>query len=240
VVISMLVSACLLGDPDPMAEPSALADSAIGRAAASSFDASAFAMAVPRVDPIATPDILGNDGKATFSYSYAEAGYEAMKLDEPDKTAHAIFVRASLGFLDYFHVFAAADRASTSFDNATADNYQVGGGVHLPILSRLDLIGEAAWLYDYIDSDHLFDKDTNTGVSLYAGARFMVLDWSGGGLELNGGYRYTDITSLLSDKVNSAIEVGARFHFLNHLSVGATYAFIDQDRSLAVDLRFSF
>lgn len=233
MTIPVLLALGLLGDADPEQ----------GTATLQEF-VSTLAMTDPRtdprVDPFAEPAPLGGDDKTDFSYTWAEAGYATTKLDTANEYAHALFLRASIGFLSYFHVFGGVEREDTSFDNSRVDAYDVGGGVQIPILKSLDAVGEVSWLYNYIDSDHLFDKDTNTGVSLYAGGRWMPLDWSGGGLEIDGGYRYTDITSLLSDKVTNAIEVGARVHFLSHLSVGATYAFIEKDRELLVDLRFSF
>lgn len=238
--IPMLFAACLLGDPQPASDPASIADPPIEAAASPLFDAAAFAglKLPPEIVPGEAPPKESDESR--FSYTWAEAGYAATKLDAPNETAHTYFLRGSIGFLRFFHVFAGYERESTSFDNATLDAYDVGGGVQIPILSRLDVVGEVSWLYNYIDSDHLFNKDTNTGVSLYGGARFMPLDWSGGGLELDGGYRYTDQTSLLSDKVTNAVEVGARVHFLNFLSVGATYAFIEQDREFLVDVRVSF
>jgi hypothetical protein len=237
--IPTLLVACLLSDPGMEDSGSALAASEFGRAGVRAFDAAVLATADPKLDP-AAPPFARASSESAFSYTFLEVGYVRTDLDLIDDDAEAFYARASIGFLEYFHVFGGVAHESTNFDDATVDAYEVGGGVQLPILSQFDVVGEAAWLYNYIDSDTLFDKDTNTGVELYGGARFMVLPWSGGGLELDGGYRYTDIDSLLSDKNTSAIEVGARVHFLSHLSIGATYAFIEDDRRLYADLRFSF
>ena len=234
LLVAGLLSDTGLGDPG-----AALAASEFGRAGVRVFDAAVLAAADPKLDP-ASPPFARDSSESPFSYTFIEAGYARTRLDQIDDNSDAFFALASFGFLKYFHVFAGVERESTNFDDATVDAYEVGGGVQLPILPQLDVVGEAAWLYNYIDSDTLFDKDTNTGVELYGGARFMVLPWTDGGLELDGGYRYTEIDSLLSDKNTSAIEVGARVHFLRHLSIGATYAFIEDDRRLYADLRFSF
>lgn len=238
--IAYLLAACLLTDPEPEATTSSLGASDLGRASVRVFDAAVLAAADPRLDPAALTYVRDGSNESELSYTFVEVGYARTRLDQIDDNSDAFYARASFAFLKYFQVIAGVERESTNFDNANVDTYEIGGGVHLPIMPQLDVVGEAAWLYDYIDSDTLFDKDNNSGVQLYGGARWLLFPWSGGGLEVNGGYRYTEIDSLLSDKNTSAIEVGARVHFLSHLSVGATYAFIEQDRRLYADLRFSF
>jgi hypothetical protein len=72
------------------------------------------------------------------------------------------------------------------------------------------------------------------------GARWMPLPWDGGGLELDGGFRWIDLKGLLSDTQTSAWEVGARVHFLKMLSVGASYTFLEQDKQWGLNARVAF
>jgi len=238
--IAILFAACLLADPEPEGSASILGASELGRASVRAFDAAVLAVADPSVDPAASTYTRDGSDAAAFSYDWVEMGYAVTQIHDISNHTDGFYWRGSIAFLDYFHVLAGIVREETSFDDATLDTYEIGGGVHLSVLPKLDVLGEASWLYNKIDSENLFSSDNNTGVSLYAGARFMVLDWSGGGLEADGGFRYTDINSLLSAKTTRSWEAGARAHFVNHISVGATYAYIEADQRFLFDVRFSF
>jgi len=47
-------------------------------------------------------------------------------------------------------------------------------------------------------------------------------------------------SALASDSVTSAWELGVRAHFIRFLSVGLSYAFIEDDRRTTLNVRFSF
>lgn len=243
--IPALFATLLLGDPDPMTAEERLAGSEVGKAALLAFDASDYGDFTLPPDLAPAPDLvlrepaLTQPDKSSFSYTYAEAGYSNTHLDQLDRNAQAIYVNGSFGFLKFFHVIAGIERQEASLDNVRLYQFDLGGGVHLPILERLDVIGELAYLVDAIDSDNT-SSQTNEGWMAYAGARFMPLTWDRGGLEIFGGIRYIVLDSLLSDKETMSFEVGARGHFLEHMSVGAKAAFLEDDRMLAIDFRFSF
>lgn len=246
MLIPTLLAACLLGEPEAKTNEQPLADPGSERATPVAFDASAWTGLVDPPDFVVPPDLVSREplprksDETSFSYTYAEAGYSVTHLDALDHNAQAVYLNGSFAFLRFFHVIAGLERQETSFDNARLHQFDVGGGVQLPIIDQLDVVGELAYVYNEIDSDRVFNNDTNDGWMAYAGARFMVLPWSNGGLEVNAGFRYTVIDSLLSDRETAAWEFGARAHFLTHMSVGAKYAFMDDDRMAAVDFRFSF
>jgi hypothetical protein len=237
--IPALLATVLLGDPDPVLSEDRLAGSEIGQAALLAFDTSAYGdLALP-------PDLVPREpaprqpDESSFSYTYAEAGYSVTHIDVIDRDADALYLNGSFGFLKFFHVFAGVERQETSFDDFRLYQFDLGGGVHLPILDRLDVVGELAYLVDSIDSDST-SAQTNEGWMGYAGVRFMTFKWDRGGLEVFGGFRYIVLDSLLSDKETASVEVGARGHFLDHMSVGAKAAFLEDDRMLAIDFRYSF
>jgi len=243
--IPALFATFLLGDPDPMTGEARLAGSEIGQAALLTFDASVYGDLALPPDLAAPPDPALREpaprqpDESSFSYTYAEAGYSVTHLDRLDHDAQAIYLNGSIAFLKFFHVIAGVERQETSFDNFRLYQFDLGGGVHLPILERLDVVGELAYLVNAIDSDNT-SSETNEGWMGYAGVRFMPLTWDRGGLEIFGGFRYIVIDSLLSDRETASVEVGARGHFLEHLSVGAKAAFLEDDRMLAIDFRYSF
>jgi hypothetical protein len=246
MLIASLFATCLLGDPEPMTDEARLAGTGIGKAALLAFDASAYGDLALPPDLAATPDpdallepAWRQPDKSSFSYTYAEAGYSVTHVDVIDRNAEAIYLRGSFEFLKFFHVIGGVEREETSFDDFRVYEFELGGGVHLPILERLDVLGELSYLVNAIDSDNT-SSETNEGWMAYAGARFMPLTWDRGGLEIFGGFRYIVLDTLLSDKETAAVEVGARGHFLEHMSVGAKAAFMEDDRMLAIDFRYSF
>jgi len=185
---------------------------------------------------------------ADFSYTYIEAGYLSTDIDQFDENTNQVYGRASLGLFNFLYVFA--DYTAASLDDVdiggtngdvSSDAYGLGVGAHFSLVPRLDLVGEAEWLYNDLSSDEFDDlDDTNNGWTTFAGARWMPLPWEGGGLELNGGFRWIDQEGLLSDDQTAAWEAGGRLHFLKFLSVGVGYTFLEEDSAYNVDARFSF
>lgn len=236
MAIPILLVAFLLADPDPDGTASILGASPFGQAGVRAFESSLLA-ADPRA--AALPFAADDKGASLLSYTYAEVGYSRTDVDVIDDNSDAFYVKGSFNFLKFFNVVAGAERADTSFDNITVDTYFVGAGAHFGILPQLDAVGEVTWIYDKLDSD-TFGSDSDTGYGVYLGGRWIALPWSGGGLEVDGGYRYTHVDALASDSVTSAWELGARVHFIKFLSVGVTYAFIEDDRRVTLNARFSF
>ena len=189
-----------------------------------------------------------DEKKSHFSYTYVEVGYAQTDLDAFDEDADAVYGRASLGLLDFLFVFV--DYAAQSLDDVTlggldgdadADIFGLGFGAHFEVAERLDLVGETSWLYNSLDSDTFDDLDeSDSGWQIFGGARWMPIAWDGGGLEANGGYRWIDSESLLSDDTVGSWEAGGRLHFLRILSAGAKYSFLEDDERWGVDLRVSF
>jgi hypothetical protein len=237
--IPILLAACLLTDPSLQDSGSVLAASDIGRAGVRAFDAAVLAAVDPSVDP--SPLVFAGDkAEADFSYSYVEVGYARTKISDVSSHSNAGYIEGSFGFLDHFRIYGSYIRENTDFDSASLDSYILGGGVHFGVLPKLDLVGDIAWIFNQIDSDSLFTGDNENGFALYAGARWMVLPDLLGGLEADGGLRYSDVTSLASSKVGTALELGGRLHFSRLLSLGLTWDYRESDQRLAFDARFSF
>ena len=144
------------------------------------------------------------------------------------------------GLFDFLYLFLDYSNLSTDFNDTDSDSFGLGAGAHFALTPTLDLVGEAAWLSNDIASDLSTLDDSNDGWTAMAGARWMAAPWDGGGLELNGGYRWIDVKGLLSDDETGAWEAGARFHFLGHFSVGAEYTFLEDDQQWGLNARFSF
>lgn len=199
---------------------------------------------------LTTPASIFQDAEeqADFSYTFIEVGYYSTDVDVIDESSDAVYGRASLGLFKLFYVFL--DYTAESLDDVTSgaatgdvdnDQFGLGAGAHFSLMPKLDLVGEAAWLTNDVSSDDLANlDDQNDGWTGFVGARWMALPWEGGGLELNGGYRYTDIPGLLSDTVTNAWEVGARLHFMRLFSASLNYSIIEEDSRYGIGLRASF
>lgn len=204
------------------------------------FDPARFVAAQTTVDTHRNVDPL--------SYTYIEAGYFSTNLDRFDDDTDAVQARVSIGLLDFLYVFGEytaesldAVQNASSLGDVDNDAVAVGAGAHLELAPAFDLVGEAAWLYNDLQSDQLSNlDDTHNGWTAFAGARWLAVPWSGGGLELNGGARWTDQVTLLTDDEVNAWEAGARVHFLSALSLGARYIMQEDDSTWGVNLRLSF
>jgi hypothetical protein len=183
-----------------------------------------------------------------LSYTFVEAGYLSTDLDGFDDATDAVQARVSIGLFDFLYVFGEytaesldAVQNASSLGDVDNDAVALGAGAHLELAPSFDLVGEAAWLYNDLQSDQLSNlDDTNNGWTAFAGARWLAVPWSGGGLELNGGVRWTDQVTLLTDDEVNAWEAGARVHILTALSVGARYIVQEDDSTWGVNLRLSF
>lgn len=206
---------------------------------------------VPSLDPVPiegpvepasppTAPVLAGD-EWDFSYTFVEVGAVKYDVDNADDDVDIYYGRASLELFKIFHVFGEYQNQSTDFANTDTDLFSLGVGAQLGILPKIDVFGEVAWLYNDVSSDLDELDDTNSGYELFAGARWMALPWERGGLEINGGLGYVDLkNSLASDDEAVEWELGARAHFLKLLSVGLTYAMIEDDDAILGNVRVSF
>jgi hypothetical protein len=184
----------------------------------------------------AAPD---EDRDWDFSYTYVELGAARFDVDQIDDEADIYYGEASLSLLDILYVFLGYENSSIDFNNTDTDLWRLGAGVHLDVLRRLDLIGDITLLYSDLSSD--VGDESSTGYQLRAGGRWMALPFGDGGLELQGRLLWISLDeSFLSDDGQVGFDLGARVHFLGHLSVGLVYMLLEEDDSASLNARFSF
>ena len=202
-----------------------------------SLDPAPFAVSAP----LASATAEGESKPATFSYTYLEVGATQFNVDTIDETADIYYGRGSLGLFGFLYVFGEYQNQAVDFQDTKTDLIELGVGAHFSVMPKLDLVGEIGWLYNDITSDLSQLDDTTNGYEVRVGARWMVMDWDGGGLELNGGLGYIDLENqLASDDASNIWDVGARVHFLKHVSIGAGYAMQGEDDQVNLNARFSF
>ena len=170
-----------------------------------------------------------------------EVGATWLTVDAFDETSDVYYGRGSLGLFGFLYLFGEYQNQSSDFNNTDTNALALGAGAHFAIVPKLDVFGELSYLYADVSSDLAALDDSNTGYEAAVGARFMLLPWSGGGLEVDGSINYIDLENrFANDDAATGWEVGARLHFIKLLSIGASYAEIDDDDQASVNLRVSF
>jgi hypothetical protein len=202
------------------------------------FDPNAALVAPSSLAPL---PLFGDDA-GWASYTYIEAGFTTYDVEElDDDNVDTYYARGSLGLFSILYGFAEYENSSIDFENTDTNQVTLGAGAHFEPLSALSLYGEIGWLYNSVSSDDGDVDGTENGYRVEGGARWMALPWSGGGLEVNGALGYIDVDNYIASDENPTYwNLGARVHFLGHLSVGATYERIDVDDRLIGNARFSF
>jgi hypothetical protein len=178
----------------------------------------------------------GGDG---FSYTYAELSGTTIDLDNETDDADQYGLRLSLGLP--LNLYLVGDYTTADLDEPGTDRESdivaLGGGAHFGPLPGLDLLGEAQWLYN--ESDSSAGDEEDTGWTIYGGARWLALELSAFDLELFGGVRNTELERMIvAEDSLASLELGARAHVLFG-SAGLTYAFLEDNDALTVDLRVS-
>lgn len=200
--------------------------------------------ALPSIaEPVAfaSSPILLADDESLLSYTYVEIGVAQLDVDDLDDDVDIYFGRGSLGLFELFYVFGEYQNQSTDFEDTSTDLLELGVGAHFGLSPKLDLYAEVGWLYSDVTSDLDDLEDSENGYEVMGGARWMVLPWDRGGIELHGAVGYVDLDNrIASDEAASQWEVGARAHFLRFLSVDLTYSMLEDDDAVLGGVRFSF
>lgn len=207
-----------------------------------SVRASALALAVAALLPLAAQ---GDEGPR---YSYLDASYQWSDVNyavRADESKHEGFrFEGSVALSDWLHVFGDyyngdfstpqvldPDAEEPEFRNVDLDftGYSLGLGVSYPIASRVDLVGQVA----YVNAE-LEDTD-DSGFRLQGMIRGMVSDRA----EVQLGYTYTDIGGD-SDIQSRDITLGIVYNVTGQLAVRASGIVFDNDSGLELGVRYNF
>lgn len=113
-------------------------------------------------------------------YSYVEAGYNDIDIDELEPTDGG-FIGGGFGGKSW-HAFAQYNDSSGDFVDVT--QWWLGAGWHGGLGEKADIVAEAA----YIDTD-LGGADSESGYMVRAGVKWRLIKL----LELSGFYKYQDL-----------------------------------------------
>ena len=190
---------------------------------------------------VARPFFLGGEG-ADLGYSYVEAGFTTYDVNDFNSdNVDNYYGKLSWSLLKLFYVFGQYDNSSTNFQNTDTNQVTIGAGAHFDPLSKLSLYGQLGYIYNDVSSDDTSLDGSESGYRVDGGARWLVLPWSGGGVEVDGGVGYIDLKNQLASSEHPMVyDLGARVHFINYLSVGLMYERIDVDDRFIANVRFTF
>lgn len=187
-----------------------------------------------------------SDVEWDFGYTFVELGASFLDPDFAGVDADDVdtyYGKASLGLFDFLYVFGAYENQDFEFNNTDSTNhlFRLGAGGHVTIMDGLDVQGDVAWLYSRLDSDLSQLDDDHHGYEIRAGGRWMPIEFPSGGIELNGGVTWRNLDDqIAADDHLVGWDAGARVHFLELLSVGASFQMMEGDQAFLVNARVTF
>jgi len=166
-----------------------------------------------------------------FSYSYAEAGWARVAIDDSEINLNfdGFFLRGSVEVTDRFFLFA--DYLDVSKSGIDVQRYALGVGGNYPLSDALDVVGRAAWAKSEV-SGFGYSADDD-GYLVSAGLRGRP----GERFELEGSVAYEDYGNGSDDTI---LTVGARYFFTDMFAVGAEFQKFEDADAWGIGFRVSF
>jgi hypothetical protein len=172
------------------------------------------------------------------SYTYVEAGYVTIDLEDPLDSLDGFTLAGSLAVTDHVHVFASYLDGDTDFQagpfrgSVDLQRWAVGAGLNYAIADGVDAVGRVAWVKAEADADvagfgAAADED---GYAVSAGLRAVRANW-----DLEGAVVYTDV----GEEGDTTLDLSARYYFGEQFSVGPTVS-IGDDTGFGLAVRFQF
>lgn len=146
-----------------------------------------------------------------FSYTYAQASYGTVDIDNVSVDGDGLGLSGSFGITDNLNIVAGYQNAD--FDSlADVNEWSIGLGVHAPITEKMDVT--AAVSYVDVEFDALgFPVAEDDGFGLDVGLRANLTDL----IEVNAGISYVDLSDSGDD---TGFNGGVLFNFTDMFSLG--------------------
>lgn len=166
-----------------------------------------------------------------FSYSYAEAGWARVSIDDSEINLDfdGYFLRGSVEVTDRFFLFA--DYLDVSKSGIDLQRYALGVGGNYPLSDALDVVGRVAWAKSEA-SGFGYSADDD-GYLVSAGLRGRPAER----FELEGSVAYEDYGNGSDD---TTFTVGARYFFTDMFAVGAEFNRYEDANAWGIGFRVSF
>lgn len=170
---------------------------------------------------------------AELSYSYVEAGYQKIELDDSSGFSvdgDGFGIGGSFEIGDSFHVFGSY--ASSSFDfSVDLDEYSLGAGYHTSITNNVDAVFELAYVRAEANTPFGFSVDDD-GYGASVGVRAML----GENFELAGSVNYVD----LGDSDGTSFDGTARYYVTPAFALGINAGFGDDVTTYGASMQWYF
>ena len=166
-----------------------------------------------------------------FSYTYAQATYGTVDVDNSSIDGDGLGLNGSYGITDSLNIVASYQTAD--FDSlGDADELTAGLGVHAPITEAFDVIAALSYVDQDIDPVAV-PSVGDDGFELKAGGRFLVSSL----VEINAAVTYRDM-DLAGD--DTALGGGVLFNVTDSLALGLSAEFGDNVTEYTAGARWYF
>ena len=159
-------------------------------------------------------------------WKYVEAGYLSVDVDSLSDSGDNWFVGGAWGF-GHFHVIGQYSNGELG-PNTDQDQWRLGFGWHGGLGDKADIVGEAYWVDQSVDSPG--SNTSDSGYRLTGGVRWLPIKM----FELDGFVNYNDVTdSDTSWEARAIVNVWK-------LGFGAAYEKFDDADQWNAFVRFNF
>lgn len=165
-----------------------------------------------------------------LSYSYAEAGWARVDVDDVSEKFDGFMLRGSLAVSGSF--FLSADYVDVGSSGVDYQQYSLGLGGHYPLSDVLDVTGRVAWVKAEAGGFGFSTEDD--GYSVGAGLRGRL----GERFELEGSLAYVDFGG--DSGSDTVITVAGRYSLTDTFAIGAEYNGFADARIWGVGVRVYF
>ena len=165
-----------------------------------------------------------------FSYTYVQATYGSVDVDDPSftKDGDGLGLNGSFGITDNLHIVGSYQ--TTDFDTlGDADQWSAGLGVHSSLTEILDVVADVSYVNVDVPGSVLDDD----GFGLMVGVRANVTSL----IEVNGGITYVDLTDGGDD---TGFGGGVLFNLTDSLSLGLAAELGDDVSEYSATARWYF
>jgi hypothetical protein len=169
-----------------------------------------------------------------LGYTFIEAGYQNVDLDQPDADGDGFALRGSVAITPMFHVFGGYSRSDLDLSrplagNVDYDTWELGAGLSYALTERVHFIGQASYINSEIDlADGRIDDD---GYGLYAGIRSRF-DTP---FQMEGGVKYVDVGEAGEDVL---LKLGAHYFFTDQWAAGLSLDLGDDSTAWGLNVRW--
>jgi hypothetical protein len=163
-------------------------------------------------------------------YTYLEAGYQALDLDDPNVDGDGFGLGGSLALNERLYLRAGYSDLDMDF-GVDVSSYEFGIGGNLPMSDDLHLVGEVGYTETELDASN-FDIEDD-GYYLSGGFRWMATE----ALEVNALLSYVDMSDSGDE---TSLTVGGLYNLTADLAVGVGASWSDDAMGYSAGLRYYF